>query len=150
MSVGAAHLLASRLTNRTGEGILDGMLTKLKAALAKLLGDRYAVVVNTVDRAVTAFGLAFLAKIVGGTGFGLGLLASASWWETTLTAGVLAACSVLKSGIVTSITGSPALLSLLSHTLRNQRQNGARPQHTVPVRRVRKPVTKSHDPGHAK
>lgn len=110
------------------------LIDKIKLKLAKLLGTHYAAVVSTLDRAVTAFGLVFATKVVGGDALDFRLLLHASWWQTTGTAALLAALSVVKSSIMLKITGTPALLSLTSATLRSRRNAGRKVQHKVPLR----------------
>lgn len=110
------------------------MLARVRAFFERILGSRYAAAVSTLDRALTAFGLVFATKLIGGDGFDIKQLAHLSYWGTAATAAILAALSVLKSSVMIATTGTPALLSLTSTTLRQRRSMGRRPEHKVPLR----------------
>jgi hypothetical protein len=110
-------------------------LHKLQRWLAGKLGSRYAVVIDTADRTVVAFLTAFAAVWLGG-GLDVAHLTDLSVWQKAAAAGLAAALSLLKSVIVASITGDPALASLASRTLRARRDsNTYRPAHHVPLRK---------------
>jgi hypothetical protein len=124
------------------------IIAKIKLWLSKFLGTKYAAVISTADRAATAFGLVFATKLIGGSGFSIAALAHWSYWQTAAVAGLLAAVSVLKSAIMTAVTGVPALLSLISSTLRAQRGITRKPQHSIPLRPT-PPAPAKHAPPHA-
>lgn len=111
------------------------LISKAKAWLARVLGDRYPLVVQAVDQAATVFALTFLGKLVG-SGFDVGQLTKLSYWETAAIAAGLAALSVLKSALAGLITGQPALLGFVSRTVRIQRDwlRRPRPKHAVSLR----------------
>jgi hypothetical protein len=111
----------------------------LQKWLADKLGTKYPAVVDLVDRAVASFLIAFAAKTILADGFDVAQIEHVSWWHTAALAGVAAAVSAIKSGIMTAITGTPALLSPVSRTLRARRDTDYRPQHAVPVRPPRRP-----------
>jgi hypothetical protein len=107
-------------------------MSKLRDWLQARLGRNYPAFVSTVDRAVATFLEAFLAVWLA-AGLDLPHLTNLSVWQKAATAGLTAALSVVKSLIVTRITGVPALGSLVSTTLRARREQPA-PQHYVPLR----------------
>lgn len=123
------------------------MLERFRQRLERLLGKRYAATVDLVDRGVTAFLLAFGAKLVAGDVFEVSSIANLSLWKAAAFAGTAALLSVAKSAVMVKTTGSPALLSVSSSTLRARRDSGRRVSHPIPVRppRPTRPLPFPHD-----
>lgn len=113
---------------------------RIRAWLAARLGTHYAAAVSTFDRAVTAFLLAFGAKALGTDLFDVHNIAKISYWTTAGFAGLVAILSVIKSAVLTAITGDPALLAPVSATLRARRDAGRRVAHQIPVVKPRRPM----------
>lgn len=101
--------------------------------LAAKLGRRYGTAVDVADRAVASFAITFAAKLLG-DGVDVDALQSWSWWQTVGAASLFAALSVVKSAVFTAATGSPAVLSPVSKTLRARRDAGYLPEYHVPIR----------------
>jgi hypothetical protein len=115
------------------------LLTRFQLWLAARLGSKYPLVIDTADRAVLVFLEAFGAVWLG-AGFDVPHLTDLSIWQKAAAAGIAAALSLIKSVIVGSITGSAALSSLKSRTLRAQaRAVDYRPEHHVPLRKPTRP-----------
>lgn len=108
-------------------------LERVRRWLEHKLGRRYAAVVSLTDRAVTSFLIAFAAKFFAGDVFDVGQVATLSYWHTAALAGTAALVSTIKSGVMTAVTGDPALLSVASSTLR-ARRGQRRVAHRVPLR----------------
>lgn len=117
-------------------GKKTGPLQRLQLWLAARLGSRYEVAIDLADRAVVAFLVAFGGALVAADVFTVHAFLDVSIWQKALLGGTAAALSLIKSLVVTGITGSPALLSVTSRTLRARRDTtvGERPQHHVPLR----------------
>lgn len=126
------------------------LIARLKLALASLLGTHYAQVVSAVDRAVTAFLIAFGAKAVASGLFSTKGIVDLSIWQTAALAGLAATLSAVKSFVMIWLTGTPALGSLVSSTLRARRDAGRKVEHKVPLRptrvRARKATPRKHVP----
>lgn len=109
------------------------VLERFRRFLEAKLGRRYGAIVSLADRAVTSFLIAFAAKFFAGDVFDVRAILHLSFWTTAGFAGAAALASTVKSGIMTAITGDPALLSLGSATLR-ARRGQRRVAHRVPIR----------------
>ena len=109
------------------------LLHRVQQWLAARLGSRYAGVIDIADRGLTAFLIAFGGQLVAADVFSVGGLLDVSLWQKAGVAGLAALLSVLKSSVMTAITGHPALASLTSRTLRARRDLGHRVEHRVPV-----------------
>jgi hypothetical protein len=109
------------------------VLARIRLFLAALLGSRYAAVVATVDRAAVVFAAGFATKAVASGLLSIDHITDLSYWQTAATSGVLAVL-VLVQGLITQwVTGSPALTSFVSGTLRHQGQTGYAVQHRPPL-----------------
>lgn len=110
------------------------LLTRLRTFAHKVLGKHYAAFLDTADRAVAAFGSTVAAQAIGAGLLNVSPLQHTNEWQQIGVAGLVAAVSIIKSTIVTAITGTPAVLSLASRTLRARRDQPA-VQHHVPLRK---------------
>lgn len=120
----------------TWPGVL-ARIQQAKDALAALLGKRYAVTVQIVDRVATVFMLAFLTKVAG-AGLDVHTVVTWSYWQTAIGAGFAAALVVIQGVITTFITGQPTLLSPVSQTLRSFRERPpGRPRHNISIKEPR-------------
>lgn len=118
-----------------------GPVERLKIWLANLLGNEYAPAARIVDRVFGTFLAAVIAKAVS-EGVTIPQVSHLAWWHAILFAGLSAAAQLVLSLLAQRTTGTPELMSLVSHTLRAQRDYGRRVLHSVPLRRPQPPARK--------
>lgn len=107
--------------------MIPSMITRtVLDRLRTWLGHDYPAAVEVVDRALTAF----ILTLAGGAVLTVGL------WKAAALAGVVAGLSAIKSVLLTALTGTPALLGLVSPNLRFRRDL-PRAFHKIPVRTPR-------------
>lgn len=111
------------------------------------LGTRYPVVLRGVDGAVTTFLTVFSGSLLAADVFNLHKILLIDIWQKAALAGAAAALSVIKSTVMTLITGQSALLGLFSRQLRADRERPVA-KHPVSVRpasktRTRRPAKKT-------
>lgn len=123
-------------------------MSKIRAWLQAVLGIYYTPIVDTIDRAATQFLLVMLGKMIA-DGFDVKNIVHLSYWQAAAIAGGLAAFSVIKSAIMTLVTGQPALLGLFNRDLRARRDIPPI-KHKVPVKRPARKRTPSHKPKNTK
>lgn len=97
------------------------------------LGAKYPVLLRGLDGAVTTFLIVFGTSLLASDVFNVSNLLNLAIYEKAAIAGLAAALSLLKSALMTLLTGQTALLGLTSRQLRADRE---RPpiKHPLPVR----------------
>lgn len=110
-------------------------LSDLKVWLSRRLGNHYAAAITILDRAALVFGGTFVSRFMAD---GFHQVRDVGYLETCAMAGLAAVVAMVQGLITTATTGSPALASFASRTLRARRDNGYRVQHQVPIRPTRK------------
>lgn len=113
------------------------LLNRFKAWLAKLLGYRYAAVIDLFDRTIGAFALVFVGKFIGSLA-DWHTVVVASYWQTAGGGLILAGVAFVQGLLTILITGQPQALALVSRTVRARREYGARVRHKVALHEGKK------------